>query len=205
VAKADFLEAHVFDASGKAHAKGDLELRAFAGAEAFAGAKARKDLAFSWHAPGACYRAKLDAKLDLFSQPIRIELVNHGRLHAGAALSLNAVRSARLDADAKLAADAKLGADAKLTAAAKLPEIKARANLASGAKAKLDAAADAKAKAALDAKAKADAASKLSAKATVAIPKPKVEVKKSASANADTSKEGSAQAGVKAGFSLGTK
>lgn len=191
---AGFVEAHVFDASGQAHGAGDL------GVTLSVGADAKKKLNLVWHAPCACYRAKLGAKLDLFAEPIRVHVVNAGRLHTGAALSLNAVENARLDVDAKLASDAKLGAEAKLNA--KLPDAKAEANLKGGAKTDLKAAADAKAKVAADAKATAAATKNLNAKASVAVPEPKVKKHASASASAAN---GTAKASVKAGFSFSTK
>lgn len=196
---AGFVEARVFNAFGQAQADGNLDL------ELFAGADANQKLAFSWHAPSACYRAKLGAKLDLQAVPIRIGLFSGGRWQFGGASSLKAVHDARLnasaraDADAKLTADAKLGGDAKL--AGNLPNVHAKAKLGADAKA----AADAKAKALADAKAKAAAKGNATAKASVSVPTPKVEVKKSATASASTDNKGSAKAGFKAGFSLGTK
>jgi hypothetical protein len=185
----DFVEAHVLDADARAEAKGDLDVKLLAGADA------KQELALQWHAPSACYRAKLDGKLDLRTTPVRVHLVRAGRLHAGAALSLNAVANTRLDADAKLAANADLGA--------KVPDVKADAKLKGAGKANLDAAADARAKAKTEANAKANAAAKVDAKASV--PAPKVNVKKSVNAEAGSDAKGSAKAGFKAGFSLGTK
>jgi hypothetical protein len=201
--KAGFVEARVFDASGKAQAGGDLDLKLSAGADL----KANPALSLKWHAPCACYRAKLAAKLDLFAEPIKVRLFQNGRWHAGAAASLKLAQQARLNADAKLDTEARLAGDAKLDAKLPNPTAKLNANAnanlgaAANAKAKAKADMDAAAKAAADAKAKAKA--KAVANAKVTVPKPKVEVKKSASASTDN--KGSAQAGFKGGFSLGTK
>lgn len=187
----NFVEAHVFDAKGEADTKGDLDVKLFADAEG------GKELALKWDAPSACYRAKLDGKLDLEATPIRIQLIRAGRLHAGAALSLKAANNARLGADAKLAANADIGVD--------VPDVKADAKL--NAKAGLDAAAlaKAKAKAQADAKAKAAANAKANIKAKANVPAPKVKVQKSVEAKAGSDGKGTAKAGFKAGFSLGTK
>lgn len=195
----DFLEAHVFDASGKASADAELGLKATLGANA------ERELALAWHAPCACYRAKVDAGLHLGQSPIQLELTQKGRAFMGGALSLQAAHDVNLGLKAKLGADAELGAEA--------PELDAKGALA--AKAKLDAAADAKAKADAEAKAKASAAAKAAADANAAakakldvqVPKPTVSVNKSASASAGVNKQAEAKAGAKAGvgasFSLG--
>jgi len=195
----EFLEAHVFDASGKASADAELGLKALVGA------KAERELELAWHAPCACYRAKVDAGLHLGTSPIQLHVTQNGRAFMGGALSLQAAHDANLGAKAKLGAGAELGAEA--------PELDAKAALA--AKAKLDAAADAKAKADAEAKAKASLAAKAAADANAAakakldvqVPKPTVSVTKSASASAGVNKQAEAKAGAKAGvgasFSLG--
>jgi len=197
----EFLEAHVFDASGKASADAELGLKAMVGANA------DHELALAWHAPCACYRAKVDAGLRLGQSPIQLHLTQNGRAFMGGALSLQAAHDVNLGMKAKLGASAELGAEA--------PGLDAKANLDAGAKAKLDAAADAKAKADADAKAKASAAAKAAADANAAakakldvqVPKPTVNVTKSASASAGVNKQAEAKAGAKAGvgasFSLG--
>jgi hypothetical protein len=187
----DFVEAHVLDVNGEADAKGDFDVKLFAGADG------DTELALKWYAPSACYRAKLEGKLDLDTTPLRVHLVRAGQLHAGAALSLKAVSGARRGADAQLAANADVGAE--------LPDVKAKAELKG--KAGLATAANAKAKAQADARARADANAKAAAnlKAKANVVPPKVDVKKSVKASASSDSKGSAKAGLKAGFSLGTK
>jgi hypothetical protein len=165
VAQGGEIHAFVFDAHGKAHAQGDLELSL-----SIDGAPSLK---LEWDAPSLSYRAKLAAGLDLSMKPIRVTLVAAGRAHVGAV--------AGLSADARLHAGASAKAD-----------LDAKANL------------DAKAKADVGAKAGAGA----QAKASLAVPKPKIEVKAKAptvKAEASTKKSAGAKASGKAGFSLGTK
>lgn len=182
VAKGPEIKAFVVDASGKAHAAGDLDL------ELDVGAGAGTNVALKWDAPCLCYKANVDAKLDLSVQPIRVSLVAAGKAFTGAVASLNAAAKANLNAKANLDAKADLGG--KLDANAKLdPKLDAKAKL--GASAKLDPTLDAKAKAAL-----ANAAN-----ASVKVTPPKVDVNAKAGAGAK------AGGGAKAsgGFSIGTK
>jgi hypothetical protein len=176
VAKGNAISAFVFDASGKAHATGDLDLKLDVGADA------ATNLALKWDAPSLSYKASFSGQGDLSLQPIRVALVAAGKAHFGAVASLQAAAKANLNAKAKLDTDldakAKLGADAK----AKL-----------GVNAKLDPKLDAKAKASLEKGA--------SAKVSVTPPKVSVSTKQEASAGAKAGGGAKASAGI----SFGTK
>ena len=127
VADGKTLIAYAFDASAKAHAKGDLDLSVRLGTGAFVNLK--------WDAPSLSYRGKIEGDLDLDVQPIIVSLKAEGKAFVGASFKADA----KLDANAK--ANAKL--DAKANAKIKAPEVKAKAGLTSNAKA--DAKAGAKA------------------------------------------------------------
>jgi hypothetical protein len=166
------VAAFVFDASGKAVAAADLDLKL-----QLAGGPS---LGLSWDAPSASYRGNLSAGLALDTSPITLALSAGGRAFVGAAASLHAIAETRLDpprvdVDAKLGADAKLAAGAKAAAGAKLAVPDVKANLTAGAN-----------KAA-------------SAAAAVKVAAPKVSVQKSASANA---KGGSAKASAGFSFGV---
>ncbi len=177
VAQGGELAAFVFDANGKASAAADLGLKVELG-----GASG-STLALTWDAASASYRAKLVAGLDVQAKPIAVTLSAGARTFFGAAASLAALLSARLepprvDAALNVAADAnaaaKLGAKAGADAKLKAPELKA--GLA------------------------ANASKSASAAAGINVTPPKVNVQKSASAS---TKGGSAKAS--AGFSFGVK
>ncbi len=125
------VTAFVFDASGKAHAAGDLDLKLDIGANAGTA------LALKWDAPSLSYKGKLDADLDLNVQPIRVSIAAGGKAFVGAVASLKAAAdvNAKLVASANLAADAKADVDAKL----KVPDVKAKvdANLTKAASVKV--------------------------------------------------------------------
>lgn len=172
VADGGFVSAFVMDASGKAHAKGDLDLKLRGGAGQI--------LALTWHAPSASYRAKLDGKLDLNAAPLQLLLKADGKLAVGLVPSL--------------ALDAKAGADAKLQAKAGA-DVKAKADLNAKANAAAKAAADAKL--AANAKLKAP---EVKASAKVAAPKVNVTPPKvNTSGAAKTGASGSAKAGFSFG------
>ena len=120
VADGKTLIAYAFDASAKAHAKGDLDLQARLGTGAFVNLK--------WDAPSLSYRAKIEGDFDLDVQPIIVSLKVDGKAFVGASFKADA----KLDAKANAKLDAKAKADAKLEA--KAPEVKAKAGLASNAK-----------------------------------------------------------------------
>jgi hypothetical protein len=155
VAKGKQLSAFVFDASGKAHAAGDLDLKVDVGVGA------GSTLALRWDAPSASYVGTAAANVDWSLQPLRISLVAAGRAFAGAVASLDAAAKARGKVDAKLDTSAKLDTGVKLGGDAKL---------ATGAKAKLDG----------DAKASVSKG----ASASLKVAPPKVDVKQSAGAKA---------------------
>jgi hypothetical protein len=103
------VAAYVFDASGKAHATGDLDLALKLGAGAF--------VKLAWDAPSLSYRAKFDA--DLAFEPIVVAVKAHGTAHVGASAKLGAKLKAKLDVpDVKANATAKANAKAKVTAPA---------------------------------------------------------------------------------------
>ena len=176
VAKGNELSAFVFDASGKAHAAGDLDLKLDVGADA------ATNLALKWDAPSLSYKASFSGKGDLSLQPIRLALVAAGKAHFGAITSLHAAAKANLNAKAKLDAD-----------------LDAKAKLGADAKAKLDA--NAKLDPKLDAKAKASLEKGASAKVSVTPPKVSVSTKQEASAGAKAGGGAKASAGI----SFGTK
>jgi hypothetical protein len=66
VAGAGLVEAFVMDASGKAHASGDLGVRLEL--------VGMPELELKWDAPSACYRAKLAAGLDLSQKPFKLRI-----------------------------------------------------------------------------------------------------------------------------------
>jgi hypothetical protein len=175
VAKGPELRAFVLDASGKAHAAGDLDLKLFVGAGAGTA------LALKWDAPSLSYVGTVAGKANVALEPIRVSLVASGKAFTGAVASLDAAAKARgkLDVSAKLGGDAKLDADAKLGAGAKL-------------------AADAKAK--LDQSAKAGASIAKGASASVKVTPPKVSVKQSAGASAKAGGGAKASAGISIGM-----
>lgn len=145
-AEAGVVHAWAFDADGKAHAAGDLDL------DLALDDAAAVDLV--WDPPSASYTAKLDAGFDLEAKPIVLKIATGGKIAVAAVDSFHA--SAKADADATLAAGAKLDADVK----AKAPSVKADV----GAKADASAKASAKAKASTKGSAKVE--TKKSAKAS---------------------------------------
>ncbi len=181
VAKGSEIAAFVFDASGKAHAVGDLDL------SLALGAKGDTNLALKWDAPSLSYKGRAAANLDLSIEPIQVSLKAAGKAFVGAVASLKAAAAAsakldataKLDVDAKAAADAdaKLGAKADIDAKLKVPDVKAKVD--------------------------ATAAKAAAVAATAKVAAPKVEVNKSASASAGSKAGGGAKAS--AGFSFGTK
>jgi hypothetical protein len=123
VSNAGFVQAFVFDASGKAHAAGDLDLKLDIGGKA---------VALVWDAASLSYKAKLDAGVDINAKPIALKLTAGGKVAVGAVQSfkadVNAAANLAADAKAKLAADAnaKIGA----TVNVKAPDVSAQVNAA---------------------------------------------------------------------------
>jgi hypothetical protein len=105
--------AFVADASGKAVADANLDVKVGFGADA------GSSLALKWDPKKLCYHASLSADADFDVKPIRIEIGAAGKAFVGAAVSLRAVVDARLKAAAKVDANAKLQGNAKLDADAK--------------------------------------------------------------------------------------
>jgi hypothetical protein len=116
VAKGDLVTAYVFDASGKAYAKGDLDLSLKLGAGAF--------VKLVWDAPSLAYRAKIEGDFDLDVAPIVVSVKAHGKAHVGlsAKVKAKANLNAKLDADVKGKAEAKAKAGAKVNVSA--PKVK---------------------------------------------------------------------------------
>lgn len=125
VPQGELVYAFAFDASGKAHAAGNLDLALDLDGKA---------LAFTWDAPTMSYKAKLDAGIELDAKPVVLKLTAAGKLAMGAVASFKADARANLDAAAY--AKAKLEGDVRAKAAAaldvKAPEVSAKI---SGAKA----------------------------------------------------------------------
>lgn len=113
VADGNLVSAFVFDASGAAAAKGDLDLAVRLGSGAFVN--------LAWDAPSASYRAKLDAKVSFDVEPITVAVKAGARAFVGASIpspsvKLDAKAGANANVDAKAAADAnaKVGAKADI-------------------------------------------------------------------------------------------
>jgi hypothetical protein len=120
VAKGQAIRAFVLDATGKAHAAGDLDLKLNLGAGA------GSELALKWDAPSLSYVGNAAANLDLALVPIRVSLVAAGKAFVGAVASLSAAAKANAKLNGKVDVGAKLDAD-----------LDAKAKLAADAKAKL--------------------------------------------------------------------
>src|SRR5260221_6903859 len=84
VAKGPEIRAFVFDAAGKAHAAGDLDLKLAIGAAA------DTSLALKWDAPSLSYVGSMAANAKLALEPVRITLVANGKAFVGAVASLSA-------------------------------------------------------------------------------------------------------------------
>jgi hypothetical protein len=130
VSSPKLVQAFVVDASGKAHVKGDLKLGL-----AVAGAPALK---LEWNAGCGCYQAEVDAKVDLQSQPIKLEVGGQGRVRVAGVASPKARAGAAADVKARADLPApKLRADAKAKAGAtvKPPSVNLSVGKKGGAKA----------------------------------------------------------------------
>lgn len=114
VAKGDLVSAYAFDASGQAHAKGDLDLELRVGDGAF--------VKLAWNAPSLSYQAKLTSALDFDVQPVVVAVRVGGKAFVGA----YARADAKLDASAKLRGKAEVGAGAKAKAGLKVPSVRVR-------------------------------------------------------------------------------
>jgi len=145
VAEAGAVHAYAFDASGKAHAAGDLDIDLDVGAGG--------ELDLKWDPPSASYHAKLEGGLDLAAKPLVI------RVAAGGKVAVAAVHS--FQASAKLAAAGKLDARAEV----RPPKVtaKADANARAGASAKSNVKVETKKSASASAKAGAKAGGKIEA------------------------------------------
>lgn len=111
VSQAGFVQAFVFDASGKAHVDGALDLKLDIGG---------KPVVLVWDPASLSYKAKLEAGMELDAKPIALQL------SAGGKVAVGAVQSFRADVNA--AANAAANVDAKLKAAAnvKVPDVSAQ-------------------------------------------------------------------------------
>jgi len=94
VGKGNAAHAFVFDASGNAVTKADLDLSLRAGSGAF--------VKLAWDAPSLSYRADLGGKVDLAAEPLAVTLRADGKAFAGASLPSIAVGA---NANAALGAD----------------------------------------------------------------------------------------------------
>jgi hypothetical protein len=122
VAEAGVVHAYAFDASGKAHAAGDLDL------DVDVGGGTKLDLV--WDPPSASYTAALAANVELAAKPLIVQV------KVGADVAVAAVQS--FTASAKLAGAGKLDAGGKLDAHADAhaPKVSAKAGAHAGASAK---------------------------------------------------------------------
>jgi hypothetical protein len=95
VATAGFVHVYAFDAAGKAHAEGDLDL------DVELGGGGKLDL--EWDAPSASYKAEVKGDLDLEGKPIVVEVRADGKLAMAAVASFHASvgAAARADLDAR--------------------------------------------------------------------------------------------------------
>jgi hypothetical protein len=112
-AKKKSIAVFVADASGKASADANLDVKASFGADAGSA------VSLKWDPGKLCYTASLAADTDFEAKPIRIEIAAAGKAFLASAASLRAVVDARLKAAAKLDADADVKGAAKLDANAK--------------------------------------------------------------------------------------
>jgi hypothetical protein len=146
VAGAGLVQAFVMDASGKAHASGDL------GVALDLGGMRKPEL--KWDAPSASYRANLG--LVLGQRPFKLLIEAGGRVYVGAVANLKALAAADLSAKGKVEADTAALAQGKATAGLNIepPSVKitppkvaadAKASVGTGSGAKADAKADVKA------------------------------------------------------------
>jgi hypothetical protein len=126
VAKGDLVNVFVFDASGAALAKADLDLAMRVGTGAF--------VKLSWDAPSFSYKANVDGKLDFALAPITVAIKADANALAAVGASIPSVDAkAELDThaiakvDAKASANAKAKVDAK--ANAKAPTVQANAQV----------------------------------------------------------------------------
>jgi hypothetical protein len=124
--KAKSIAVFVLDASGKASADANLDVKVGFDADA------APAISLAWDAKKLCYMGSLSGEADFDVKPIRLEIAAAGRAFVASAASLRAVADARLKAAAKVDADADLKARAKLDADAK-------ANVKGGAKANVSA------------------------------------------------------------------
>ena len=168
--KAKSIAVFVADASGKASADANLDVKVGFDADA------APNISLAWDAKKLCYKGSLSGEADFDVKPIRLEIAAAGRAFVASAASLRAVVDARLKAAAKVDADADLKARAKLDADAK-------ANVKGGAKANVAAPAvtakvavaapkvnvDEKASAQAKAGSKAGGAAKASAKGSIKV------------------------------------
>jgi hypothetical protein len=112
-AKAKSLAVFVADASGKASADANLDVKASFGADA------GSEVSLKWDPAKLCYAGSLAADVDVVAKPIRLQIVAAGKAFVAAAASLRTVVDARLKTAAKADADADLKGTAKLDANAK--------------------------------------------------------------------------------------
>jgi hypothetical protein len=119
VPQGELVYAFAYDASGQAHAAGDLSLELDIGGKTFA---------FAWDAATMSYKAKLDAGIELDAKPVQLKLTAGGKVALGAVASFKADAHANIDAAAY--AKAKLEGDvrAKVGAAldVKAPDVSAQ-------------------------------------------------------------------------------
>jgi hypothetical protein len=115
----ELVQAFVMDASGKADASGELKLHLEL--------EGAPKLALGWHAPCACYQAKVAANLDLQAKPVKLALEGDGRMHLAAMAKLKAGAEADLKAKADGAAKADARAKAGLRAGVEAPKAKVKA------------------------------------------------------------------------------
>ncbi len=109
VAKGDVVGAFVFDASGAAVTKADLDLSLRVGNGAF--------VKLSWDAPSLSYRADVDSKIDFAVTPVALSVKAGADVYVGALVprvNVDANVAARADLDAKAKAAANANAKAKV-------------------------------------------------------------------------------------------
>lgn len=128
VSKGGFVHAFVFDASGKAHVDGNLDLKLDIGG---------KPIVLVWDPASLSYKAKLDAGLDLEAKPVTLRLAADGKVAVGAVQSFKADVNAAANAAANL--DAKLGAAVNVKVPNVSAEMEGLKNAAASAKASIKA------------------------------------------------------------------
>lgn len=128
VSKRGFVQAFVFDASGKASVDGKLDLKLDIGG---------RPVVLAWDAASLSYGAKLDAGMDIEARPVALRLVADGEARVGAVRAFKADVNAAANVAANV--DARLGAAVNVRAPDISAKVEGLKNAAASAKASIKA------------------------------------------------------------------